>query len=204
MANNNITDVELNENLTAVDFDPFADGEVLLTVPSTESQREIWLSVKMGPKANCAFNESVSLQVSGPLNVSAMQRAFQALLDRHDALRATFSADGATLCVTDTLKIETPLIDLSSLTEEARCSEIQKLMDAEVEVPFNLELGPLVRAQIVKLGDDSYRILLTAHHIICDGWSMSCVVRDLGRLYTAIKNNTTPDLPEAYRFSEYA
>ena len=204
MANNNITDVEMDENLTAVDFDPFADGEVLLTVPSTESQREIWLSVKMGPKANCAFNESVSLQVSGPLNVSAMQRAFQALLDRHDALRATFSADGATLCVTDTLEIETPLVDLSGHTEEARNSELQKLMDAEVDVPFNLELGPLVRAQIVKLGDDSYRILLTAHHIICDGWSMSCVVRDLGRLYTAIKNNSTPDLPEAYRFSDYA
>jgi len=201
---NDDVDIETGLNLTTVDFDPFAEGEIQLTVPSTESQREIWLAVMMGPEANCAYNQSISLQLSGALDVIAMKHAFRALLDRHDALRATFSADGMTLCITEAIEIDVPFIDLSDHAQDARESELQNLIDSEVEVPFNLETGPLVRAKIVKLEHESNRILFTAHHIICDGWSMSCLVRDLGRLYTAIKNNSTPDLSEPYKFSDYA
>lgn len=200
----NQLDTSTQQKLIAVDFDPFAAGEILLTVPSTESQREIWLSVKMGPEASCSFNESISLQITGPLDVGTLQQALQLLVDRHDALRTTFSADGSTLCVTKSMALTVPILDLSAQTNEQRDGKLQNLLDAEVEVPFDLEQGPLVRAQIVKLAKQTHRLLFSAHHIVCDGWAMSCVIRDLGHIYTAIRNDTIAHLSDPYKFSDYA
>ena len=76
----------LSENqkveLTPVDFDPFADGDVLLTAPATEAQKEIWASVQMGDDANCAYNESITLSLRGRLNFEALQTAWQQLVER--------------------------------------------------------------------------------------------------------------------------
>lgn len=76
----------LNANYVAVDFDPFAEGELVNTAAATESQREIWASVQMGDEANCAYNESQTLTLRGQLNVDALQAALQALVDRHGVL----------------------------------------------------------------------------------------------------------------------
>ena len=63
-------------------------------VPLTESQTEIWLSAQNGDEASCAFNESVTLRLNGPLDLAALHAAMDAVMARHDALRARFSATG--------------------------------------------------------------------------------------------------------------
>ena len=78
MALNDTSTLDPLNKTTAIDFDPFEFGEVQCTVPSTESQHELWLSVQMGDEANCSFNESISLQLTGALDVTAMQQAVQA------------------------------------------------------------------------------------------------------------------------------
>jgi hypothetical protein len=97
----------------AVDFDPFAEGEIISTAPTTESQREIWTSVQMGDEANCAYNESQTLTLRGQLDVEALQAAIQALVDRHEALRTTFSPDGTNLCIQAQQVLTVPLRDWS-------------------------------------------------------------------------------------------
>src|SRR3954467_546269 len=86
---------------TTVDFDPFRAGEVARTAPSTEPQREIITSAALGDSANTAFNEAVSLRITGPLDADVVERALRAIVGRHDALRMTFTRLGDELVVTE-------------------------------------------------------------------------------------------------------
>ncbi|MHC5933184.1 non-ribosomal peptide synthetase [Nostoc sp.] len=190
--------------LSAVDFDPFSGGELLLTAPATESQKEIWASVQMGDSANCAYNESQSLRLKGNLDVEALQSAVQQLVQRHEALRTTFSTDGNTLCILASLKIEIPIIDLSGLEPQEQETKIASILQQEVEQPFDLEHGPLFRSKIVKLQPQEHLAVLTAHHIICDGWSWAVLMPDLGKLYSGLQQGIVPELEKPDHFSEYA
>jgi amino acid adenylation domain-containing protein len=193
-----------HSQFTAVDFDPFADGEVLLTAPATASQQEIWASVRMGDDANCAYNESQTLQLRGSLDVAKLQTAIQLLRDRHESLRMTLSPDGTNLCISANLKLDVPLVDLSDLDEPARQARLDALIHTEVNQPFDPEHGPLFRVQIVRLSATEHRVLMTAHHIICDGWSWGILVPELGKIYSALIQGNSPDLEPADRFSDYA
>src|SRR5438309_9121778 len=88
-----------------VDFDPFATptGAGAGAVPATEQQREIWSSVQMGEGASCAFNQSISLRLTGALDAAALRAGIDGVVQRHDALRGTFSPDGATLRIAPSL-----------------------------------------------------------------------------------------------------
>ena len=196
--------VDYQSRLTAVDFDPFADGELLLTAPATESQKEIWASVKMGDAANCAYNESQSLRLKGELDVKVFQSAVEELVQRHEALRTTFSTNGNILCIVASRQIEIPIIDLSSLELQDQQEKLASILRQEVEQPFDLEHGPLFRAKIVKLQLQEHLAILTAHHIICDGWSWAVLMPDLGKLYSGLQQGIVPELGEPDHLSEYA
>jgi amino acid adenylation domain-containing protein len=193
-----------HSNLTAVDFDPFAEGELLLTAPATASQQEIWASVQMGTAANCAYNESQSLRLMGELDLAALKLALQELVNRHEALRTTFSTDGTALCIVANREIETLNIDLSGWELPARSDELARILAQEVKQPFDLEHGPLFRSQVVKLAAREHLLILTAHHIICDGWSWGVLMPDLGKLYSALAQGLSPEIEAADKFSEYA
>ncbi|MFN6483357.1 MULTISPECIES: amino acid adenylation domain-containing protein [unclassified Nostoc] len=199
-----LSPVDYQSRLNAVDFDPFSGGELLLTAPATESQKEIWASVQMGDSANCAYNESQSLRLKGNLDVESLQSAVQQLVQRHEALRTTFSTDGNTLCIVASLKIEIPVIDVSGLEPQEQETKIASIWQQEVEQPFDLEHGSLFRAKIVKLHSQEHLAILTAHHIICDGWSWAVLMPDLGKLYSALQQGIVPELEEPDYFSEYA
>ncbi|MEH1889296.1 MAG: amino acid adenylation domain-containing protein [Nostoc sp.] len=196
--------VDYQSRLTAVDFDPFADGELLLTAPATESQKEIWASVKMGDAANCAYNESQSLRLKGELDVKVFQSAVEELVQRHEALRTTFSTNGNILCIVASRQIEIPIINLSSLELQDQQEKLASILRQEVEQPFDLEHGPLFRAKIVKLQLQEHLAILTAHHIICDGWSWAVLIPDLGKLYSGLQQGIVPELEEPDHLSEYA
>src|SRR6187455_122536 len=83
-----------------VEFDPFAGPAIVASAPTTEPQREIWTASTLGDDASLAFNESITLRFRGPLDVGALQAAFNDLVARHEALRATVSSDGLSLVVT--------------------------------------------------------------------------------------------------------
>jgi amino acid adenylation domain-containing protein len=199
-----LQEVSLEYLGTAVEFDPFADGELLVTAPATEAQKEIWASVRLGKEANCAYNESQTLRLQGCLNLEALQGALQSLVNRHEALRTTMSPDGNTLCIAAGLRLELPLIDLSRLDLVKQTDKVASLKRAAVEQPFDLEHGPLFRAELLKLHPQEHLLLLTAHHVICDGWSWGVLIPDLGKLYSALHRREIPDLQDPDRLSDYA
>ncbi len=188
---------------TAVDYDPFAEVALARVVPTTEPQREIWLAAKLEPEASLAYNESVSLRLSGELDVAALKAALQQLTDRHEALRASLSADGEELHIAATLELPCPVRDLTSLGETERDSEIATTLHRVVVTPFDLEHGPLVRAELLRLAAQEHLLVFTAHHIVCDGWSFGVIVRDLAALY-AQRIGRGGDLASPDPFTDFA
>ena len=191
-------------SLTAVDYDPFGTTPLTRVVPSTESQREIWLAAKLGPEASLAYNESVTLRLRGILDRDALHGALQELVDRHDALRATFGPDGETFCVLERLALALPETDLTPLAGAARDNALAERKRSAVETPFVLEQGPLFRAELVRCGADDQVLILTAHHIVCDGWSWWVIVRELAALYAG-QHGMPVDKPQAIEsFADFA
>lgn len=177
-----------------------------LPVPTTEAQREIWAAIALNPGVAAAYNESVSLVLRGPLDRAAARAALALVLARHDALRSTFADDGQTMIVAPEAAFDVALHDLTAQTDAARDAAVAALLRAEVETPLPLETGPLVRAHLLAEGPDLHRIVLTAHHIVCDGWSLDVILRETAQAYAALAagDAPAPALPPAQSILAYA
>ncbi|MBP8807637.1 MAG: amino acid adenylation domain-containing protein [Kofleriaceae bacterium] len=182
---------------------PTAGGAT--AAPSTEPQREVWLAAALGPEASLAYNESVSLHLRGELDVGALRHAVRELPRRHDALRATFSDDGTALAIAaEPPDLDVPLLDLSDRPATAAAEALAERCRLAVDTPFDLAIGPLVRAELVRLTADHHVLVFTGHHIVLDGWSYWVVVKDLAALYALATGARSAPLPDAPSFATYA
>ncbi|QGW64628.1 amino acid adenylation domain-containing protein [Lysobacter soli] len=189
---------------STVDYDPFAEGTLSRVAPTTEPQREVWLADQLGVDASLAYNESISLDFRGELDADALRDALRGLVARHDILRANFGPDGRTLCVNDEREIDLALTDLSSLDDAGRNARVVAHAREVVETPFDLDHGALFRADLLRLAPAHHHLVLTAHHIVCDGWSWWVIVRELGTLYSQAVGHAAQALPPAESFADYA
>lgn len=173
-------------------------------VPLTDAQKALWLLLQAGDDAASAYNETFSLFLHGPLNLDALQSAVQALTERHEALRTTFSVEGDYQVIAPGLQLDIPLIDLSRSVSNEQDEQIARWLRRETARAFDLEHGPLMRVFALKKSDDEHMLVLIYHHIIVDGWSISVLLRELSELYSSFGLKQPVRLPEPGKFSEYA
>ena len=166
-------------------------------IPTTEAQKEIWMALRIDPTSSTAYNQSVSLKIEGNLNISALLEAVEATFSRHDALLSRFTDDGLEMIIVRNQHIDIPIIDLSAKTEKVRQSRLSEIFRQEVDTPFDHENGPYIRAQIVTMGAEQHFLIITAHHIVCDGWSIDVITQDIGACYNALDKGLEIDLPVA-------
>ena len=191
--------------IAEVEFDPFAGPELLRLVPITESQAEIWAACLLGgDDASRAYNESVTLRLTGPLDRPALRRALGALVQRHEALRSAFSANGKYSCVFRTLPLELDYHDLADLGAAEQRAAVAAHVARDAQYVFDLLHGPLLKTSLFGLAADAHELVLTAHHIVCDGWSLGVMLQELGALYSAYCQGLPPVLPAATPFGQYA
>ncbi|WP_374310012.1 amino acid adenylation domain-containing protein [Methylocella sp.] len=177
--------------------EPETDG------PLTEAQTEVWLSAQLSDEASCAFNESVSLRLSGSLDRAALEGALNKVIARHDALRASFSPDGMRMRVEPELKLALEVEDLSSGGPDAAEAAWRDILAQDARTPFDLVAGPVIRARLAKLAPDLHVLALTAHHIVCDGWSFNVVIGELTALHEEAVAGTPANLPAPLSFLRY-
>ena len=189
-------------NLGPGEFDPFAGDAVERVIPTSEAQREVWLADKLSREASLAFNESVSLRMRGRLDRAALQGALNRLRVRHDALRSTISPDGTELLVNTATELALACVDLGGLDDAGRRRALQQAATDAVETPFELEQGPLTRANLYRVSDGEHVLVITAHHIVCDGWSWGVITDDLGALY-AEQTGAAPSPDAAPSYADY-
>src|ERR671915_2221347 len=133
------------------------------------AQERLWfLDHLEGP--NATYNEQAGLRLSGPLDVVALERSLREIVRRHEVLRTTFpTVEGvAVQRIAPVLGVGLPVVELQGLDEGEREAEVQRLAAEEVQRPFDLARGPLLRVCLLKLGEEEHGLLVTLHHIVTD------------------------------------
>ncbi|HMR83130.1 MAG TPA: condensation domain-containing protein, partial [Niabella sp.] len=174
------------KNSTVVDFDPFSGDTIEKIVPATEPQKEIFASCILGGEdANLAYNESLSLFFTGKLNEDALRKSVAELEFRHESLRATFTEDGSKMIIYESRSLQLYYQNLETLDTSAQQSAVEKYNNDDARLAFDLFNGPLIRGALFRLNTEKHILTLTAHHIVCDGWSFGILLEDLSKLYNA-------------------
>ena len=175
-------------------------------VPLSYSQQRMWFLWQMEPDSP-AYNVGGMARLRGVLDVGRFEAALQALIMRHETLRTTFpSIDGvARQKVAKQTGLRMDWQDFSALNEAERQLRLQQLADHEAHTPFNLETGPLLRACLVKAGEQEHYLVLTLHHIVTEGWAMDIFARELSALYEAfIDERDSPLAPLPVQYLDYS
>ncbi|NNB67370.1 non-ribosomal peptide synthetase [Pseudomonas fluorescens] len=175
-------------------------------VPLSYSQQRMWFLWQMEPDSP-AYNVGGMARLRGVLDVGRFEAALQALIMRHETLRTTFpSINGvAYQKVAPQPGLRMGWQDLSALHDSERQQRLQHLADQEAHTPFNLETGPLLRACLVKAGEQEHYLVLTLHHIVTEGWAMDIFARELSALYEAfIDERDSPLAPLPVQYLDYS
>ncbi len=175
-------------------------------LPLSFSQQALWFLERLSP-GTPVFNVTAAVRITGLLDVLALERSFDTILERHEALRTTFPAiDGRPVAViAPHVSTRSGLIDLSALPESQREAEARRLAVVEARRPFELASGPLLRVLLLRLGDREHMVLLTIHHMVTDGWSMGVAALELAALYEDYSVGKAPSLPELpIQYADYA
>lgn len=168
----------------------------------TEAQSEIWLAAQAGDEASCSFNESLSLELNGSLDRKAFLAAIDAVIARHDALHIRFDRNGERFRFISDFKLPVDAVDLTG--EADAKAALDDLIETDAKTPFDLVEGPLARAYLVALAPDRHVLVFTAHHIVCDGWSLNVIINELAAIYSATLKAEPLSLEPAMSFADYA
>ena len=155
-------------------------------LPQSFAQQRLWFLDRLAP-GNPFYTVSLAVPILGAVDVPALQRALDDLVRRHEVLRTTFgeAAGQAVQRIGAPAPARLELVDLTALSSAHSQAEAQRLADAENARSFDLETGPLMIARLATLAPADHRLLLTLHHIVCDGWSLRVLSQELMALYTA-------------------
>jgi amino acid adenylation domain-containing protein len=172
--------------------------------PLSFAQQRLWFLDQLEP-GNPTYNLPAALRLTGRLNLSALSRSLSEIVRRHEILRARFDVvdnEPAQFIAPEEEMMPLRVVDVRGLSGAAREREVIRLRGQEAQRPFDLKAGSLFRPLLLWLCEDEYALLLTMHHIVSDGWSISVLVRELTQLYRAYSLGTPPaldELPIQYR-----
>lgn len=175
-------------------------------IPLSYAQERLWFLDQLQP-GSTAYNIAGAVGLSGALNVEALQASFNELIRRHESLRTRFEAIGGepVQIISERQEMELEIIDLTELDEAQGRAAARLRAAKEAAAPFKLSEGPLLRASIIRLGNEEHVLLLTMHHIISDGWSLAVLYRELFTVYAAYLRGEASPLPELeVQYADYA
>ncbi|MER5771903.1 amino acid adenylation domain-containing protein [Streptomyces sp. NPDC001985] len=150
--------------------------------PLTAMQKGMFFHSGYDPEATDVYRSQTTLHFEGPLDTALLREALRVLAHRHAPLRAGFrsvaSADAVQIVLRE-VRVPWTDVDLSGAGD----AELREVLSAEWLRRFDLAEPPLFRVIALRLGPENYRIVLAMHHILCDGWSLSILLREWITLY---------------------
>ena len=178
-----------------------------LSGPLSHPQEGLWFLDQLHPGGD-AYSIPCTIRIQGALDVSAISKALQEIVARHQSLRTVFSTDddGSPL---QTVQPDLPnfmeIVDLTSMAEEQREQEVVRRATLEIKKPFDLSIGPLFRVVLIVVAPDDHVLCVNLHHIVADGWSLGIFSRELDALYGDFKAGTTGSLrPLKLQYLDFA
>lgn len=176
-----------------------------LTYPCAPAQQRFFFEEQLHP-GNPGLNIAVRWRLEGHLESAELERAWNVLLARHDALRTSFVLNDGEMnaIVRSNLDFRLRVIDVSG-TEFEGLAEADRIATLEAKRPFDLARAPLIRVTHVRLRPDLGVLLVTAHHTVCDGWSIGVLAHELGEICAAERAGRAPQLAEPpLTYAQYA
>ena len=179
-----------------------SSDQVLKQFKCTEQQSEILSACLIGgDDANRAFVQSITLQLNGHLDVSILNQTLEQIIQRNESFRMHFVPE-QNLCVI----AESSALELSVLTlQESDDAQkyLQDLKKTFANTSFDLQNGPLYQFHLLTSKDNHY-LSFTAHHIICDGWTLGLVINEIVTLYNALLNKALDKVSVPLKYSDFA
>ncbi|MEU5227132.1 amino acid adenylation domain-containing protein [Streptomyces toyocaensis] len=172
---------------------PICGADDAYLMPCSPGQHRLWLLEQLEPDGAAAHVEHVAVRMRGPLDATALHRALNTLVERHETLRTALTeADGEPVqAIRPHLTVPLTRIDLTD-----RPDDLDTVLRDRVLGPFRLDSAPLFRTALVALGPDDHALVIAFHHAVYDQWSGSVFLRDLITSYQAIAGGRKPELPE--------
>ena len=176
-------------------------------LPLSFAQERLWFINQLEPDS-VAYNLPKAVTIRGALDISQLDQAFNLMIARHENLRTLFpSQEGqAQQRILDSLDFKLERLDLSHCqSQEERDGQARQVCQAEAARPFDLAEGPLLRGQVIKLGEQEHLLMLNMHHIISDGWSAGILMKELGLILEALRQGRRPELaPLPIQYVDYS
>ncbi|MEK6283280.1 MAG: amino acid adenylation domain-containing protein, partial [Acidobacteriota bacterium] len=179
-------------------------------LPLSYAQQRLWFFDQLQPHS-AAYNLPLAVRLRGRLELAELVRSLNRVIERHESLRTSFvMEDGEpSQVIAAELELALPVFDVSELGAAERELEAAQLLAAEAAEGFDLSRGPLLRAKVIKLGEQEHIASLTMHHIISDGWSLGVLIRELAAFYNAAVDKSNSELSAAWprlplQYADYA
>lgn len=173
-------------------------------VPLSYAQQRFWFLDQYQPD-NPFYSLPLALTIDGPLDAKIVQQVVNLLVMRHTPLRTLFKREGGVLQqhILPVLKVPVTHVDFSQSGDQAACA-IAEAIRQEAYQPFNLAQGPLIRARLLQSAPQRHVLLLTLHHISCDGWSSNVLQHEFSALYDALVHDQPAALPALpFEYTDY-
>jgi len=166
-------------------------------LPLSYSQERMWFLYQLNP-TSLAYNVGVSLRLDGTIDIPTFERAIKTIIERHEGLRSTFELVGGEVSqvVHETISDVFDLSSVESYPADKREQAAKRKLEEMNQQPFDLEEGPLLRVNMVRIQEDAHLLGLVMHHIISDAWSISVLAQELATLYEQYAFDEEKNLPE--------
>jgi amino acid adenylation domain-containing protein len=163
--------------------------------PVSFAQQSLLFLDQLDP-GSTAYNLCWAIRLKGPLNLSRLRESFRRVVERQASLRTRFihSDEGYQVVSTES-GIDLPIMDITHVSRDMQDQHLQTFANGEARRPFDLTVGPLFKATIVKFSDTHHVLFIVIHHIITDGWSMSILFKEIGAFYSEISSSRPATMP---------
>jgi len=175
-------------------------------LPLSYAQQRLWFIDQSAP-GSAVFNLGYATRLTGDLDIPALKRSLDEIVNRHESLRTTFPiVEGVPAqVIAPPSGMRLARVDISELPEAEIEARVEAVAREEARRPFDLSEGPLVRATLLKLSGRQSALLISTHHIVTDGWSFGVLTRELVELYRAFaKGEDSPLAPLPIQYADYA
>ena len=185
---------------------PLAAGKRPEKLPLSHAQQRLWFIDRL-EGTSAEYNMTFALRLKGELDRTALERALNVIVERHESLRTRFvEVEGEAFQVIEPdCRIELGLEDMSGGEESAQQERVQEALRSEARMPFDLMRGPVLRVKLLRLGAEDHVLLRTMHHIVSDGWSEGVFNHELMVLYEAFgEGRENPLRPLRVQYADFA
>jgi amino acid adenylation domain-containing protein len=195
---NIVSQAELINSSKKEEFIKIEKAPNQMSYPISDAQRRLWI-LSQFDDGSVAYNMPMTINIYEEVEIECLKSAVDATIDRHEILRTVFKTDEAGevrqwIRKRTNLNFKLDYIDLRK--EQHKEERIKEYVGGDSYKPFNLEEGALLRACLLQVENEHAVFYFNMHHIICDGWSMEVLFKNVFLYYESYKENKIPDIKD--------